>query len=118
MIRMEAKVPGRREEALARAAASAWSVSNPHNKPKGHSRKVGHYAAVHRPRRFCVQLDMDDLYMLVIPNEFRPYVKGRPYPQLVSSRTVRTASGLSMPIDSKTRSSLTMGGKPLLISMI
>jgi hypothetical protein len=54
MIRMEAKVPGRIEEALARAAASARSVSNPHNKPKGRPRKVGHHAAVHRPRRFCV----------------------------------------------------------------
>jgi hypothetical protein len=52
MIRMEAKVPGRREEALAREAAR--SVSNPHNKPKGCPRKVGHHAVVHRPRRFCV----------------------------------------------------------------
>jgi hypothetical protein len=52
MIRMEAKVLGRREQAL----AGAGSVSNPDNKPKGRPRKVGHHAAVRCPRRFCVEL--------------------------------------------------------------
>jgi hypothetical protein len=77
-------LPIYRMEAVARESASARSVSNPHNKPKVRPRKVGHHAAVRRPRRFCVQLDKDYLYMLVIPNKLRPYVKGRPYPQLVS----------------------------------
>ena len=83
MIRREEKVPRRREEALARAAASARSVSNSY-KPKGRPvKQVSHHAAVSHPRRFCVQLDNDDLYMLVILKEFRLYVKGHPYPHLV-----------------------------------
>lgn len=82
MIRREPKVPGRREEALARATASARSAASC-VKPRGRPMKVGHHAAVPRPKRFYVQLDKDDLYMLVIPEEFRTYVKGRPYPQLL-----------------------------------
>jgi hypothetical protein len=84
MIRRDAKVPVRREEALARAAASAKSVSNTRCKLKCRPRNSGHHAAVPHPARFYVQLDKDDLYMLVIPNEFRSYLKGCPYPQLVS----------------------------------
>jgi hypothetical protein len=80
MIRREAKVPGRREEALARADASAMSVSNTHCKPKCRPGKVSHHAVVPRPTCFYMQLDKDDLCMLVIPTEFRSYLKGRPYP--------------------------------------
>jgi hypothetical protein len=81
MIQRKAKETGRREEALAKAAASARSVSNTHYKPKCRPRKVGQHAVVPRPTRFYVQLDKDDLYMLVIPNEFRSYLKGRPIPK-------------------------------------
>ena len=81
MSRRESKVPGRREEALARAAGSSRLLSG--CKPRSRPAKVGHHAAVPRPRHFYVWLDNDDLYMLVIPKEFRLYVKGRPYPYLV-----------------------------------
>jgi hypothetical protein len=84
MMRRETKVPGRREEALARADASARSVFNTRCKPKCRPGKVGHHDVVPRPTRFYIQLDKDDLYMLVMPTELRSYVKGRPYPQLVS----------------------------------
>lgn len=84
MIRRESnKVPGRREEALARAACSSRPLSNKRCKRRSRPGKVGHHAAVPRPKHFYVRLDEDDLYMLVIPEEFRHYVKGRPYPQLV-----------------------------------
>ena len=70
-----------REEALARANV-ARKVANS-CKPKGCPWRVGHHVAGTRPKSFYVQLNNDDLFMLVIPKEFRAYVKGHPYPKLV-----------------------------------
>ena len=70
MIQRESnKVPGRREEALASASCTSRPLSNKCCKRRSRPRKVGHHAAVPRPKHFYVRLDEDDLYMLVIPEE-------------------------------------------------
>ena len=49
--------------------------------PRKHPTKnVGHLAYSVRPMRWCVQLEEDDLHMLVIPEAFYDYAKGRPSP--------------------------------------
>jgi hypothetical protein len=67
-----------REETLARASAATV-------KPRVRPRTVGHHPNnPPRPKSFYVQLEKNDLYMLIISKEFMAYVKGHPYPQLVS----------------------------------
>jgi hypothetical protein len=74
IIPREKKLPDRREEALARASAAMFKL-------RVRPRTVGHHPNnMPRPKRFYVQLDKNDLYMLIIPKEFRAYVKGCPIP--------------------------------------
>ena len=72
---------GKSVEALARASAPRSVASSA--QPRRCPRSVGHHATADRPRNFYIQLVQHDLYMLIIPTYFKPYLKGRPYPQLV-----------------------------------
>ena len=81
IIPRKLKLPCRKVEALSRASADRSVAACV--KPRGRPTRVGHHATTARPKRFYVQLDNNDLYMLIIPKELRCYVKGRPYPQLV-----------------------------------
>ena len=69
--------------AIARAKANFMDLDSLYSLP-GHTTKVGYRANMRRPKRWCVQLEEDDLYMLLIPEEFRTYVSGRAYPQLMA----------------------------------
>lgn len=69
------KLPCRKGEALSRANADRLVASCV--KPRGRPTRVGHHATKSRTKRFCVQLDNNDLYMLIIPKQLRCYVKGR-----------------------------------------
>jgi hypothetical protein len=71
-------LPGRREVAITRAVANKKDLDDLY-RPPSHATKVDHRAYMQRPKRWCVQLELDDLYMLVIPEEFRTYVSGRAY---------------------------------------
>jgi hypothetical protein len=74
IILREEKCPDRRKEALARASAATF-------KPRVRPRIVGHHPNnPPRPKRFYVQLDKNDLYMLIIPKEFKLTSKGAPIP--------------------------------------
>jgi hypothetical protein len=77
------KMPGRRDVAIARAEANDMDLDGLYS-PSSHATKVGHRAYMQRPKRWRVQLEVDDLYMIVIPQEFMTYVSGRAYPQLVA----------------------------------
>jgi hypothetical protein len=74
IIPREAKLPDMREEALARASAATFKL-------RVCPRTVGHHPNnPPRPKRLYVQLEKNYLYMLIVPKEFRAYVKGRPTP--------------------------------------
>ena len=63
------KVTGRRDAAIQRCILKG--------RGKGHPKRVGHSADPPQPSRFYVQLDgNDDMYMLVIPREFKQCLKG------------------------------------------
>ena len=81
IVPMKSKLPCRKVEALSRASAVRSVASRV--RPTGRPIRVGHHAIKARPKRFCVQLDENDLYMLIIPKALRCYVKGRPYPRLL-----------------------------------
>ncbi|KAK1680895.1 hypothetical protein QYE76_041743 [Lolium multiflorum] len=63
------KVTGRRDAAIQRCILKG--------RGKGRPKRVGHSADPPQPSRFYVQLDgNDDMYMLVIPREFKQCLKG------------------------------------------
>lgn len=63
------KVTGRRDAAIQRFILKG--------RGKGRPKRVGHSADPPQPSRFYVQLDgNDDMYMLVIPREFKQCLKG------------------------------------------
>ena len=76
-------LPGRQDVAIARAKANRMDLDGLYS-PPSHATKVSHRANMQRPKRWCVQLEEDDLYMLLIPQEFRTYISGRAYPLVVA----------------------------------
>ena len=76
----EPTLPGRRNVAIARANHMGKPLGSFYGLRKHPSKNVGHLAYSVRPMRWCVQLEEDDLHMLVIPEAFYDYAKGRPSP--------------------------------------
>ena len=65
IVPRKSKLPCRKVEALSRASDVRSAASRV--RPTGRPIRVGHHAINARPKGFCVQLDENDLYMLIIP---------------------------------------------------